>query len=87
MPVRITYEQLPNSIYLVTFTCYKWMYLFEKTGAYDTVYKWFDTLHEKKINLTGYVIMSNHVHVLIHFPEMLKSLNTVIDNAKPFMPA
>ena len=31
--------------------------------------------------------MPNHVHVLIHFPEMPKSLNTVIDNAKRFMPA
>jgi len=29
--------------------------------------------------------MPNHVHALIYFPEMKKSLNTVIGNAKRFM--
>jgi REP element-mobilizing transposase RayT len=85
MAVRTTHDQLANSIYFVTFTCYKWMHLIEKTNTYYTVYKWFDKLYEKKINVTGYVIMPNHVHVLIHFPEMPKSLNTIIGNAKRFM--
>jgi hypothetical protein len=29
--------------------------------------------------------MPNHVHALIYFPEMKKSLNTIIGNAKRFM--
>ena len=29
--------------------------------------------------------MPNHVHVLLYFPEMPKSLNTIIGNAKRFM--
>ena len=33
----------------------------------------------------GYVIMPNHVHVLLYFPQMPKSLNTIIGNAKRFM--
>ena len=33
----------------------------------------------------GYVIMPNHVHVLLYFSEMPKSLNIVIGNAKRFM--
>jgi REP element-mobilizing transposase RayT len=85
MPVRTKHEQLPNSIYFLTFTCYGWLALFEKTNAYDTVYKWFDVLCKKKVSVTGYVIMPNHVHALLHFPEMPKSLSTVIGNAKRFM--
>lgn len=33
----------------------------------------------------GYVIMPNHLHVLIYFPEMHNSLNSIIGNAKRFM--
>jgi hypothetical protein len=29
--------------------------------------------------------MPNHVHALLYFPQMPKSLNTVIGNAKRFM--
>lgn len=53
--------------------------------AYDTVYKWFDHLLKNNIYVTGYAIMPNHVHVLLYFPQMPKSLNTIIGNAKRFM--
>ena len=29
--------------------------------------------------------MPNHVHVMLHFPEMLKSLNNVVSNCKRFI--
>ena len=29
--------------------------------------------------------MPNHIHVLLHFPEMPKSLNSIVGNAKRFM--
>ena len=58
---------------------------FSITNTYDTVYKWFDYLYEVKIRVIGYVIMPNHVHVLLFFPGMPKSLNIVIGNAKRFM--
>jgi putative transposase len=85
MPVRFQHDQNYNSFYFVTFTCYKWLQLFEIADAYDTVYKWFDHLNEKNIYVTGYVIMPNHVQVLLYFPQMPKSLNTIIGNAKRFM--
>ena len=85
MPVRFQHHQNDNSCYFITFTCYKWLQLFEIAGAYDTVYKWFDHLYNNKIYVTGYVIMPNHVHVLLYFPQMPGSLNTVIGNAKRFM--
>ena len=85
MSVRYQHDQQDNSHYFVTFTCYQWLPLFQITNAYDCVYKWFDSLHKKEIRVTGYVIMPNHIHVLLYFPEMKQSLNTVIGNAKRFI--
>lgn len=85
MTVRIQHEQEPNSIYFVTFTCYQWLPLFAVTNAYDTVYKWFDYLYSQNIRVAGYIIMPNHVHVLLYFTEMKKPLNTIIGNGKRFM--
>lgn len=85
MPVRFLHDQRPNSICFVTFTCYKWLSLFLETNTYDAVYKWFDSLYRNNIYITGYVIMPNHVHALLYFPEMIKSLNTTIGNAKRFL--
>jgi REP element-mobilizing transposase RayT len=85
MPVRFQHDQLPNSVYYITFTCYKWKHLFSISQAYDAVYKWFDKLYEKKISVFSYVIMPNHLHVILHFPSIPKSLNSIIGNAKRFM--
>src|SRR4029079_9645484 len=85
MPVRLNHSQNSNSFYFVTFTCYKWLQLFKLVDGYDTVYKWFDHLFKNSMYVTGYVIMPNHVHALLHFPQMPKSLNTTIGNAKRFM--
>jgi REP element-mobilizing transposase RayT len=85
MPVRFQHNQYSNSFYFVTFTCFKWLPLFKEANAYDTVYKWFDFLHQNNMYVIGYVIMPNHVHALLYFPQMPKSLNTVIGNAKRFM--
>ncbi|MBA2501044.1 MAG: transposase [Chitinophagaceae bacterium] len=85
MPVRFQQDQQPDSIYFITFTCYKWLPLLHQTNTYDAVYKWFNSLCDNKIHVTVYVIMPNHVHVLLHFPQMPKSLNILTGNAKRFM--
>jgi len=41
---------------------------FKITNGYDAVYSWFDHLKSKGHYITGYVIMPNHLHVLIAFP-------------------
>ena len=71
--------------YFVTFTCYKWIPLFEATSSYDLVYNWFNILKQDGINIIGYVIMPNHVHTIIHFPEPGYNLNKIMSNAKRFM--
>jgi putative transposase len=71
--------------YFVTFTCYKWISLFEKTNSYDIVYNWFNILKEDGIDIIGFVIMPNHVHAIIHFPTTGYNLNKIMSNAKRFM--
>ncbi len=85
MPVR---KQHSNEavLYFITYTCYEWLPLFELTNSYDLVYKWFQYLKENKgIQVTAYVIMPNHLHVILFFPNKDYKLNTSIANAKRFM--
>ncbi len=77
--------EFSEGIYFITFTCQHWLPLFEVTNSYDTVYKWFDYLQAKGHNVKGYVIMPNHLHVLIDFGVSSKSINTIVSNGKRFM--
>jgi len=72
-------------MYFCTFTCYQWLNLFEITKSYDCVYKWFEYLKTKNINIVSYVIMPNHLHCILYFREYKFNLNTVISNAKRFI--
>ena len=49
------------------------------------VYKWFDVLKKNNQQVIGFVIMPNHLHVILYFPEPGYKLNTIIGNAKRFM--
>jgi REP element-mobilizing transposase RayT len=64
-------RELPftSGLYFITFTCHKWLPLFEITNAYNEIYKQFDRLKLEGHYIVGYVIMPNHVHVLIAFKE------------------
>ena len=73
------------SMYFCTFTCYEWMHLFELTNSYDLVYDWFNILKKDKIEVIGYVIMPNHVHCILYFPEAGFNLNKILSNGKRFM--
>lgn len=72
-------------MYFCTFTCYEWMHLFELTNSYGLVYDWFDILKKDKIEVVGYVIMPNHVHSILYFPEAGFDLNKILANGKRFM--
>ncbi len=73
------------TMYYCTFTCYKWLHLFEIVNGYDMVYNWFDVLKKTNQHVIGFVIMPNHLHVILYFPETGYSLNKIIGNAKRFM--
>jgi REP element-mobilizing transposase RayT len=72
-------------IYFITFTCYKWLPLIDMVNGYDLVYNWFDILLAKGHATTGYVIMPNHLHLLLHYSGGAQSLNTLVGNGKRFM--
>ena len=84
MPVKVKIEE-PSGTYFITFTCYKWLHLIEKTMAYNLVYKWFDHLVEKGHFIIGFVIMPNHVHSIISFRNTDQSINTIVGNGKRFI--
>jgi REP element-mobilizing transposase RayT len=84
MPVRrdIPYNQ---GLFFITFTCHKWLSLIEQTNSYDLVYNWFDYLKKQNHRIAGYVIMPNHIHVLIDFAISAKKINTIIGDGKRFI--
>ena len=63
------------------------MHLFELTKSYDLIYNWFNILENDKIEFIAYVIMPNHVHCILYFPEAGFNLNKILSNGKRFMPA
>jgi len=71
--------------YFVTFTCYKWLSLFEITDTYSEVYKWFKLIENKGARVVGFVIMPNHVHCLIYISSGGEHLNRLVANGKRFM--
>jgi REP element-mobilizing transposase RayT len=74
-----------HQIYFCTITCYKWLPLFYESNAYHSVYKWFDHLIKDGCFVVGYVIMPNHLHVLLYPSHSGTSLNKLVGEGKRFM--
>lgn len=60
------------------------MRLFEITILYDEIYKWFDILRNKGNEIEGFVIMPNHLHLLI-FVNGKDNINRLLANGKRFL--
>jgi len=73
-----------EGIYFITFACYGWLPLIELSQGYDAVYNFFTALGKQNHTVLAYVIMPNHLHLLLHYSGG-KNLNTVIGNGKRFM--
>ncbi len=78
-------QELKNTIYFCTFTCFEWIPLYEITKLYDFIYRWFDILKSKDIKIIGYVIMPNHMHLILFIPGKSSTIDKVIGNGKRFM--
>ena len=74
-----------KGIYFITFTCHHWLPLIDTAGAYEDVYNFFAVLNQKGHRVAGYVIMPNHVHLLLHYSGEGATLNLLIGNGKRFM--
>ena len=74
-----------NQAYFCTFTCHKWLPLFEIANAYQEVYNWFEYLKKDDCKLLGYVIMPNHVHCILFPTSSKKILNSIVGEGKRFI--
>jgi REP element-mobilizing transposase RayT len=60
--------------------------LFETTNSYNLIYNWLKLIREKhEIETFAFVIMPNHVHLLLYIPDEKLNLNALISNGKRFM--
>ena len=79
-------HQISDNTWFITFTCYDWLPLFEITQSYDLVYNWLKLIDSKhQVKTLAFVIMPNHVHVIIYLANLEINLNTLISNGKRFM--
>jgi REP element-mobilizing transposase RayT len=85
MPIR-TQHQITYDTWFITFTCYSWISLFEISNSYDLVYNWLKLIDDKHgIKTIAFVIMPNHVHLLLKLSQHQINLNTIVSNGKRFM--
>jgi REP element-mobilizing transposase RayT len=79
-------KQIKQEIfYFITFTCYKWLPLIEKSNLYEYIKAWAEELSVRGIKISGYVIMPNHIHLLVYVDKSCKGLSLVMGEAKRFM--
>jgi REP element-mobilizing transposase RayT len=82
--IRKTHIQ-QRGYYFITFTNYNWLPLIALSNAYDLVYNWFDELKRSGHAIVGYVIMPNHIHLMLNYQPGNKSINTLVGNGKRFL--
>lgn len=74
-------QHTDGAIFFCTFTCWNWLQLIGITQAYDRVYAWMHSATRQGFSIVGYVIMPNHVHLLVHAPPG-RSINLALGQAK-----
>lgn len=82
MPTHV-HQGTSGGHFYCTFTCWNWFPLIERTRLYDHLYAWMHLVNSKGCRITGFVIMPNHVHLLLFVPEG-QSINSILANLKRF---
>jgi len=78
-------HETTDAFYFVTFTCHRWLPLLEKTCIHTYFPEWISQLDKRGISLCGYVLMPNHLHLVVFVHDSSKGLNSVIGEGKRFM--
>lgn len=77
---------IPNEIYFITFTILGWRNIFTDEKYIKLVYRWFDYMKNNYGNrINGYVIMPNHLHLLIYITDKSPQPSKLVQNAKRFL--
>lgn len=84
MAVKLTQDE-SEQVYFCSFTCAQWIPLFELTDLHDAIYKWLNILVQRNHQIVGFVIMPNHMHLLIYFNDKDHTINSVLANGKRFL--
>ena len=75
----------PERIYFITYIIYKWIQIYTEEKYFYLVYKWFDHMKQHYGNkVHGYVIMPNHLHLLLYISERSPDVSKLVQNAKRF---
>jgi len=75
-----------DTLYYNTFTCYNYLPLIETTNGWGDVYYWFSKMKELyNVDVTGYVIMPNHIHSMLYLPKGAPDINKILSNGKRFL--
>ena len=86
MAVRYKTIFSSDNIYFITFTICDWQNVFVNEKYCNLVYKWFDYAKENYNNkIHAYVIMPNHIHVLMYISNQSPAIAKLIQNAKRFL--
>jgi REP element-mobilizing transposase RayT len=84
MAVKQTQRET-EQVYFCSFTCVDWLNLFEITNLYDKIYDWLNLLVDRKHQVLGFVILPNHIHLLIYVQKGKDSINSILSNGKRFL--
>ncbi len=77
---------IPNETYFITFTILGWRNIFVQDKYCDLIYSWFEYIREKYSNsIYAYVIMPNHIHLLLKVSDKSPNLSVLMMNAKRFL--
>lgn len=83
MGLRGRTQYLDKNCFFVTTTCYKWYKLLEMNACKDIVTESILFLNDKyKTDVLGYVIMPNHIHLVLYFKKLNQLSNWMRDLKK-----
>ncbi len=83
--MAIKKAQHESGTYFCSFTCLHWLPLIEISNLYDNIYQWFNLLVKAEHQVAGFIIMPNHVHLLLHVNASETTVNKILGNGKRFM--
>ncbi|MEQ8907263.1 hypothetical protein [Ekhidna sp.] len=84
MPTHCIHEE-KETFYFTTFTCHRWLPLLERAEIHAYLPGWIDQLSSRGLIICGYVMMPNHLHLLLYVTADCKGLNQVLGDGKRFM--
>jgi len=65
--MKVNHYKVAGHIHYLTFSCYKKLWLFKSPTLYSSIlYNLVKAKQRRRFDLYGYVVMPNHVHLLIY---------------------